>query len=204
MKLKQIIQASVAALAISAAAVTPAKATVDPFIGQIITVAYDWCPQGYMAANGQVLAINTNTALFSLLGATYGGNGTTTFALPDLRGRAIIHQGAGAGLPVTTIGALTGSGAVSIQTTNLPPHVHTLQAASNTAVAQVYKKEDIDQAFTDNGLTTPTGAAAEVSVSAPTFAQSGVTGSGLPLATQSPRLTLNYCIATQGVYPTRP
>ena len=87
-----LLVASVAAIA-SMSIITPAKASADPLIGEIMMVGYTFCPRGWMEANGQILSISQNTALFSLYGTTYGGDGRTTFALPDLRGRAPVHIG---------------------------------------------------------------------------------------------------------------
>ena len=87
-----LLVASVAAIG-SISITTPARASADPFIGEIMMVGYTFCPRGWAEANGQLLAISQNTALFSLYGTTYGGDGRTTFALPDLRGRAPVHIG---------------------------------------------------------------------------------------------------------------
>src|SRR3954470_9404352 len=96
----------------------------EPFLGQISTFGFNFAPRGWATCDGQILAIATNTALFSLLGTTFGGNGQTTFALPDLRGRVPIHQGQGPGLSSYVMGEVTGVESVTLITTQMPQHVH--------------------------------------------------------------------------------
>src|ERR1043165_3057908 len=105
----------------------------EPFIGQIIMFGGNFQIRGYALCNGQILSIAQNTALFSILGTTYGGNGQTTFALPDLRGRVPMHPGQGPGLSSRTLGEQSGSETVTLLTTQIPGHTHTLNANSGDA-----------------------------------------------------------------------
>src|SRR4051794_41596644 len=105
----------------------------EPFIGQIQTFAFNFAPRGWALCNNQILPITQNTALFSLIGTTYGGNGQTNFALPDLRGRVPIHQGDGPGLPPVVIGEMAGTNNTTLIVPNMPAHNHLLNASSAAA-----------------------------------------------------------------------
>lgn len=100
--------------------------STEPFIGEVKIFGFNFAPKMYAQCNGQILSIANNTALFSLLGTTYGGNGQTTFALPNLQGRFPIGQGNGSGLPSHTIGEMSGNTTVTLLSSNLPAHIHTL------------------------------------------------------------------------------
>ena len=104
----------------------PSRNSENPFVGEIQIFGFNFDPQGFAKCDGQILAISDNTALFSLLGTIYGGNGTTTFALPDLRGRTPIHQGSGPGLTSRTIGQSFGAETITINVNQLPVHSHTI------------------------------------------------------------------------------
>ena len=104
----------------------PSRNSADPFLGEIELYAFNFEPKGFAQCNGQIMSIAQNTALFALLGTQYGGDGQTTFALPDLRGRVAIHQGAGTGLSSHTIGENGGSEKVTLTISNLPAHTHTV------------------------------------------------------------------------------
>src|SRR5215207_9632471 len=101
----------------------------EPFIGEIRMFGGNFAPRGWAFCEGQLLSIAQNTALFSILGTTYGGNGTTTFALPDLRGRVPIQPGQGPGLSPYTLGQMSGQENVTLLITNIPAHTHTLGAS---------------------------------------------------------------------------
>src|SRR5579862_4828879 len=105
----------------------------EPFIGEIRLIAFTYAPRGWAECNGQLLPIQQNQALFSLLGTTYGGNGQTTFALPDLRGRVIVDPGQGNGLSDILEGAIGGLEAVTLQTSQMPAHNHNLVATASNA-----------------------------------------------------------------------
>jgi microcystin-dependent protein len=170
---------------------------MDPFLGQIQAFGFNFTPQGWMQCNGQLLAINTNQALFSLLGTMYGGDGRTTFALPDLRGRSIVGISQGPGLSNIQIGQKSGSETITLNTTNLPPHNHPVTIAVNTANGE----ESTSTLYLSNHASAfseaPTTGAVLAGVS------SANTGNGLPFSNQSPYLGINYCIAIQGIYPSR-
>lgn len=164
---------------------------MTPFLGQILLVPYNFAPSGYAPCEGQLLTINENTALFSLLGNTYGGDGLRNFALPDLRGRVPIHAGQGPGLSNVALGEHGGAEKVALATANLPPHTHPIGASSAPATTD-----------------TPTSAVvasggAYGSTSDTTLAPSGATGSGTPIDVRAPYLGLTYVIALQGIFPSR-
>src|SRR5437899_12703586 len=103
---------------------------MTPFIGEIVMFAGNFAPRGWAFCNGQILSIAQNTALFSILGTTYGGNGQTTFALPDLRGRVPMHPGQGPGLTNHTLGEVAGSETTTLLSSNMPQHTHALNCNS--------------------------------------------------------------------------
>src|SRR6185437_6642496 len=105
----------------------------DPFLGEIRMVGWNFAPNGWALCNGQLLAINQYTALFSLLGTTYGGNGTTTFALPNLQSRLSVHQGQGPGLSSYALGQNGGTPNVTLDATTIPAHQHALNATNTAA-----------------------------------------------------------------------
>ena len=161
---------------------------------------FQFAPSGWAQCNGQTLAISQYTALFSLLGTTYGGNGTTTFQLPNLQGRLPMSQGNGAGLTPRVMGEAAGTENVSILTSNLPSHNHTLAVDGNAG-----GKTNPGSNF----LGTVAGNATEKMYSAgpsnATMAPSaiGLTGSSIPLGILPPYLVVNFCIALQGIFPSR-
>lgn len=107
----------------------------NPFLGEIKMFGGNYAPQGYAICDGSVLPVSNNEALFSLIGATYGGNGQTEFGLPDFRGRIPVHQGQGAGLSNRVLGALSGAENVTLITAQLPSHTHPMQGSSNAATS---------------------------------------------------------------------
>src|SRR5499426_4244130 len=109
----------------------------EPFLGQIQPFGFNFAPTGWATCDGQILSIAQHTALFSLLGTTYGGNGQTTFRLPDLRGRVPVHQGQGPGLSPYTLGEVTGTENVTLITTQIPAHNHIAQSAVNVAASSL-------------------------------------------------------------------
>lgn len=168
---------------------------MDPFIGQIIMFAGNFAPRGWALCDGALLSIAQNSALFSILGVTYGGNGQTTFGLPDLRGRTPMSSGAGPGLTPRTLGWSGGAESVVLNSSQLPPHIHpfsvsTQAADDDAAEGMLIAKSEI---YTSGG--TPT-------VLNPTSI--GPTGGSLPIATLPPVQVVNYIIATEGIFPSRP
>lgn len=195
-------------LALSCAALMPqAAAAQDNFIGQVVPFATNFCPRGFAESNGQLLNISSNTALFSLFGTTYGGNGQTTFALPDMRGRDPINMGQGPGLPNYTIGERSGSESVTLLTTQIPVHSHAAlikafpQAGNNSLPVRNFHSlaagGDLDYHSAGTSGPVPTGAmAADSVVVAPT-------GSNVPFGIRDPYLGIRYCVATSGIFPSR-
>lgn len=168
----------------------------DPFVAEIRIFPFNFAPRGWAFCDGQVLPISQNTALFSLLGTTYGGDGKSTFALPDLQGCAPLHPGQGPGLSLYDLGQTGGVETVTLLTQEMPAHAH--QAQGLGAVSN---------------LPDPAGNSWGRSAANPYFNQQNgqmsplalsLTGGGLPHNNMQPYLTLNFCIAMQGVFPPRP
>ena len=175
----------------------------DAFIGNIILVGFDFAPRGFAFCNGQLLSIASNTALFSILGTTYGGNGTSTFALPDLRGRAALGVGDGAGLSSVRLGDLSGAESVTLTAANLPAHNHTLnvqsgQGTTGTPSASVA----LAQTALDDGTPVQSYSSAAPNTTLAS-ASLGSAGGGQPLPIRNPYLGMNYVICTNGVFPPR-
>ncbi len=173
-----------------------------PYLGGIFMFAGNFAPRGFALCQGQLMSISQNTALFSILGTTYGGDGIQTFALPDLRGRAPVGAGNGPGLSPVTLGELAGTQNATILTSNLPAHTHSLNA-STSAGTQPLPTGNVLASVQDSqgGQSTAYINAAPNTPMAPTSI--GQTGNGLPISIQSPYLGLNFIIATQGVFPSR-
>ena len=166
----------------------------EPFLSEIRIMSFVYAPRGWALCNGQLLPINQNQALFSLLGTTFGGNGQTTFALPDLQGRTPIHVGQG-----HLLGEQGGEQSHTLSISELPTHVHTSNATSDphTTSPENYQPLASDALFAVvNNLYT--GAASLTSLLPSTLANVG--GSQAHLNMQ-PFLTLNFCIALQGIFP---
>jgi len=183
---------------------------MDPFLGEIRMVGFNFAPVGWFLCNGQTLAISSYTALFSLLGTTFGGNGTSTFQLPNLQGRVPINVGNGAGLPSYVWGETGGAANVSILYNNLPIHTHPIAPpVSNvnaTASSPVNAYPAVDISTTNNRDVTVTALSyAPSSVAGQTAAayQSGPAGGNVPLAIQPPFLAVYFIIAYTGIFPTR-
>jgi len=165
-----------------------------PFLGQIQSFGFNFAPRGWALCNGQLLAIASNTALFSLLGTMYGGNGQTTFGLPDLRGRTSLHFGQGPGLQNYTQGQVSGTETVTLISQEMPQHNHGLNASAGT------KLNAVPQANFLGGATIYTNAALD-SVLEPTSI--GFAGNSQPHNNMQPYLVINWCIALEGIYPSR-
>lgn len=169
----------------------------EPFIGEIKMFAGNFAPQGFAFCDGQLLAISQNDALFSLLGTIYGGDGRTTFGLPDLRGRVPIHMGNGPGLSPRTIGSKSGSETVTLTAANLPAHTHGL-AGSAEAADSGNPKQRVP-ATTAEAIYGPAG-----DPTAPMSPNAlGQTGGGQSHTNVQPFQCLNFIIALYGVYPSR-
>ena len=173
----------------------------DPFVAEIRIFPFNFAPRGWAFCNGQILPISQNTALFSLLGTTYGGNGQSTFALPNLQGSAAMHPGQGPGLSLRDLGEQSGTPTLTLLISEMPAHTHTISGKVGGGTAN------------PTGLVWGTSNAAKVAANfyAPAAASPvgmnpaalSITGSSLPHNNLMPYLTLNFNIALQGVYPPR-
>jgi microcystin-dependent protein len=174
-----------------------------PILGCIFIFAGNFAPRGYMLCQGQLLQISSNTALFSLLGTTYGGNGQTTFALPDLRGRAPIGQGTGPGLANISLGEMAGAASASILASNMPAHNHLVNVSGGAATQNSAPGNFLGGTNDGQGNPYPTyqAAADAGSTLAPTAVS--MAGGSVPVSIQNPFLGINYIIATQGIFPSR-
>lgn len=192
----------------------PASADVDPFIGTIQAFGTNFCPRGWAEANGQTLPITSNTALFSLYGTTYGGDGRTDFALPDLRGRMNMHAGRGPGLTLRVIGQKGGPEQVTANIQTLAYHTHIL-AGSVSAYARASKDSPSEVSPNGGYVATHDSTNLFASGSSPlvpmgsnsaiftTSAQAGAAGGNQPEFNIKPVLGMITCVATEGVYPSR-
>lgn len=171
---------------------------MEPYIGQIILVGFNFAPRGFAFCHGQLLSIAQYQALFSLLGTTYGGDGRSTFALPDLRGRAPIGFGAGPGLTPRTLGQRSGLESNVLNVNNLPAHNHTV----SLAVAEEGNTDDPNGHYiAGNGTQSFTTAPDSNKNLGPS--NSGNTGGSSAVNNMQPYLAMNYCIALQGIFPPR-
>lgn len=176
---------------------------MEQYIGEIRAVAFNYAPEddGWALCNGQLLSIAQNTALFSLLGTTFGGNGVTNFALPDLRGRVPMHFGQGPGLSNREMGESAGEEQVTLYLTQIPPHQHEVVPVATSG---------------EGSLNDPTGGMIPANSGSPIYAtpdtangkmapaSCGVTGGGQGHDNLQPYLVVNYIIAVQGIFPPRP
>jgi microcystin-dependent protein len=168
----------------------------DPYLGEIKMFAGNFAPVGFALCDGQLLAISQYSALFSLLGTYYGGDGITTFGLPDLRGRTPIHWGTGPGLSPISQGQTGGSETRTLTTNNLPSHSHTMYADDNTATAFDLAGNALAKAgFPQTSTASPTDAMASATI--------GNTGGAQSFNIRSPYQSVGYIIALQGIYPSR-
>ena len=167
----------------------------EPFIAEIRLFSFNFPPRGWALCNGQLLPINQNQALFSLLGTTYGGNGIVNFALPDLRGRVPIHEGLGPGLTPRALGERIGAESVTLTAAQLPQHAHAQAAVGSTATttspASTLPAQSDSPIWRSGGAPVPTGV------------QSASTGGSQPHQNMMPFLAINFCIALQGIFPSQ-
>ncbi|TXE06932.1 phage tail protein [Algoriphagus aquimarinus] len=180
---------------------------MDPFLGQITLVGFNFAPRGWAFCSGQLLPIAQNTALFSLLGTTYGGDGRTTFALPDLRGRCAIGMGNGPGLTDRRQGDTLGQETVTLTQSEMPSHTHGLLGNSTNGTSN----DPAGKALSKNTVTLergsdpiPANGFIASAANAPMHASSiAVAGGNLAHNNMQPSLVMNYVIATVGVFPSR-
>ncbi|PVZ72059.1 phage tail protein [Pelagibaculum spongiae] len=191
-----------------------ASASTEPFLGEIMWVGYSFCPRGWANADGQLLAISQNSALFSLYGTTYGGDGRTTFALPDLRGRVAIHVGRGPGMTDRRLGARAGSEQVTQTAAQMPSHSH----AANGLTAELKASQNKGDLAHPESAMLADGQRAAVYGEVPadpdgitTMAEQSIsvngrvenTGGNRSMPNMQPYLVLRACIAMVGTYPSR-
>jgi microcystin-dependent protein len=172
----------------------------DQFLAEIRIFPFNFPPTGWAFCDGQLMPISQNTALFALLGTYYGGDGKSTFALPDLQGSAPMQTGQGQGLSERFLGEMSGVESITLLVSEIPLHTHQLRSSTEPG--------DNSVPSPTMALTTSAGAFAYVSGSPPlaTMAFQGLppAGGGLPHNNMQPYLTLNFCIALQGIFPQRP
>ena len=179
---------------------------MDPFIGQIVMFGGNFAPRGWAFCNGQLLAISQNTALFSILGTIYGGDGRTTFGLPELRGRAAIHSGSstGPGLTNRPLGSRGGSETNTLNTNNLPSHNHSPRLRAESAAGTTGNPTNnlLGVVTTGADIYAPAVPAAEVDMSSDGIVSSNV-GSNTAVNNMMPYQAVNYIIALVGTFPSR-
>lgn len=178
----------------------------DPFMGQLMLVPYQYCPRGWIEANGTILSISQNSALFSLYGTTYGGDGVTTFAVPNLQSRMVIGQGQGPGLSPYVMGQAAGTESVTLNSTQMPMHTHIAQSTLKGSEGDVNTPSPNgallgtagQNFYTSNGQPDQTLSSASVST------QLSLAGGSQPFQTLNPYLALRWCVSMTGIYPSRP
>src|SRR5438132_10486702 len=173
----------------------------DPFVAEIRIFPFNFAPKGWAFCNGQILPLSQNTALFSLLGTTYGGDGKSNFALPNLQGSAPMMWGQGNGLSLYDIGQQSGTETVTLLQTEMPLHNHMVQA-QNIDPADVNKPQPtVVMGLSNNGNAyRPRSGGTIVNMN---VQEIGITGGSLPHNNMMPYLVVNFCIALQGVFPPR-
>jgi microcystin-dependent protein len=171
----------------------------NPFVAEIRIFGFNFAPTGWALCNGQLLPISQNTALFSLLGTTYGGDGKSTFALPDMQGNAPMHPGQGPGLSLHDLGEMSGSEFVTLLESEIPAHSHSWRASTDDG--------DLKAPSTNRSYARSIGGSAWAPGNSPLVQMAPQAlppaGGDLPHNNMMPYLTLNFCIAMQGVFPPR-
>jgi microcystin-dependent protein len=168
----------------------------DQFVGEIRMAGFNFPPSGWATCDGQILSISQNTALFSLLGTQFGGNGTTNFALPDLRGRSPMHQGQGAGLSQRVVGEVDGTENVTLLSTQLPSHTHGVMAVGSAGT----QTSPVKNSWASSTTRPYSNQAPNTQMAPGTL---GPTGGNQPHDNLQPYLVVNFIIALTGIFPTR-
>ena len=168
----------------------------EPFLAEIRIFGFNFAPRGWALCDGQILPINQYQALYSLMGTTYGGDGRTTFALPDLRGRVPLHEGQGSGLTNRALGGGGGAEQVSVSIAQMPSHGHSLQATSDPANSTAPAAR-VPATTTDDLYGPPEDLVNSAAAAVQT------TGVGAGHSNLQPYLVLNFCIALSGLFPSR-
>jgi len=172
----------------------------DPFVAEIRIFPFNFAPRGWAFCNGQIMPISQNTALFSLLGTTYGGDGRSNFALPNLQGSSLIAPGQGPGLSLHDLGETGGTESVTLIQSEIPSHTHQIQAVDslgtvNSPEGALWARPRYGRA-TEKAFSTVAGPVQDAAAISPT-------GGDLPHNNMPPYLVLNFCIALQGIFPPR-
>lgn len=170
---------------------------MDPFMAEIRIFPFNFAPRSWAFCAGQLMPISQNTALFSLLGTNYGGDGKSTYGLPDMQGNAPMHPGQGSGLSLHALGEQGGSKTVTLQQYEIPQHTHQLMAATLNSQSTSPTNNSLGRG---NPLRVYTTTGNDVQMSANSI---GNTGGSIPHNNMMPYLTMNFCIALQGVFPPR-
>ena len=175
----------------------------EPFLGEIRIFGGNFAPNGWALCNGQLLSIAQNAALFAILGTTYGGDGVTTFALPNLQGRLPMHWGQGRGLSSRVVGEVAGTETVTLLSSQMPMHTHTAMASSNAGdqpspSGNVWAVPSDSQGNTLNAFVAPSAANATLAPQA-----IGISGGSQPVGIMPPFLCLTFIIALNGIFPSR-
>jgi microcystin-dependent protein len=170
-----------------------------PFVAEIRAFAFNFNPNGWATCNGQILSISQNTALFSLIGTSYGGNGTSNFALPNLQGSAPMHQGSGPGLTTRVLGEAGGTPTETLIASEMPQHTHTFQVVEGGTVTNTPGPTAWLGQASPGKIYLPTGAP-NVTLAATAVS---LNGSSQAHENMQPYLTVNFCIALQGIFPAR-
>ena len=165
----------------------------EPFIAEVRIFTYNFSPRGWAFCNGQLLPISQNTALFSLLGTTYGGNGQTTFGLPNLQGRTPVGFGQGPGLGNYELGEVGGAETVTLTQQQLPAHTHSLMASANAATSSV----------PGGTVVLATASSNQYAPASNLVSMGTIGGPGQPHSNRQPYTVLHFCIAVQGIFPSR-
>ena len=174
----------------------------DQFLAEIRIFPFNFPPTGWAFCNGQLMPISQNTALFALLGTTYGGDGKSTFALPDMQGNAPMQPGQGQGLSLRDLGEMSGVESITLLQSEIPLHTHSIMASSNPPPANAGTPDPTVSLSRSSGGTAYLDAPANLGMMAPQAL--ALAGGGLPHNNMQPYLTLNFCIALQGIFPQRP
>lgn len=174
----------------------------DPFVAEIRIFPFNFPPKGWAFCQGQLLPISQNTALFSLLGTTYGGDGKSTFALPDLQGNAPMQPGQGQGLSLRDLGEMSGVESVTLLVSEIPVHTHSMRFHEIDLAEIAAPAANRVLANSANTNAYQSNTSANLVLMSPQALPPA--GGGLPHNNMQPYLTLNFCIALQGVFPQRP
>ncbi|MGN6817499.1 MAG: phage tail protein [Sphingomonas sp.] len=176
----------------------------SPFLAEIRTFSFNFAPKGWAMCNGQILSIQQNAALFSLVGTTYGGNGVTTFAIPNLQGRVPIHQGQGPGLANVALGEISGQETQTLTSQQMPIHTHGFTATTSPATKKPVNlgvfADDVDSQAVDYFAAFNAPNSSYVNLSPLSMSTAG---GNQPHNNMQPYLVLTICIALQGIFPSR-